>query len=87
MAQRVRTAVEVAQALDAGDSESQVKRKLRMPSRAADRLIADARRTGIDRLRGALEEIADLEYASRGGARGAASEDSAALMAIQRIAD
>lgn len=87
MAQRVRAAVEVAQALDAGESESQVKRKLRMPSRAADRLIADARRTGIDRLRRALEEIADLEVASRGGARGAASEDSAALVAIQRIAD
>jgi DNA polymerase-3 subunit delta len=87
MAQRVRAAVEVAQALESGESESQAKRRLRMPSRAADRLIGDARRTGIERLRRALEEIADLEFASRGGARGAASEDSAALVAIQRIAD
>jgi DNA polymerase-3 subunit delta len=87
MAQRVRAAVEVAQALEAGESESQVKRKLRLPSRAADRLIADARRTGVERLHRALEEIADLELASRGGARGAASEDSVALVAIQRIAD
>jgi DNA polymerase-3 subunit delta len=87
MAQRVRAAVGVAQALDAGESESQVKRGLRMPSRAADGLIADARRTGTERLQRALEEIADLELASRGGARGVASEDSAALLAIQRIAD
>jgi DNA polymerase III subunit delta len=87
MAQRVRGAVEVAQALEAGESESQVKRGLRMPSRAADRLIADARRTGTERLQQALTEIADLELASRGGAHGAASEDSAALVAIQRIAD
>jgi len=87
MAQRVRAAVGVAQALDAGESESQVKRGLRMPSRAADGLIAAARRTGTERLQRALEEIADLELASRGGARGVASEDSAALLAIQRIAD
>lgn len=87
MAQRVRAALEVARALDAGEPESQVKRALRMPSRAADRLIADARRAGVARLRGALEEIADLELASRGGVRGAASEDTATLLAIQRIAD
>jgi DNA polymerase-3 subunit delta len=86
MAQRVRTALEVAQALESGESESQVKRRLRMPARAADQLIADARRTGIERLRGALEQIADLELSSRGGASGAASEDTAALVAIQRIA-
>jgi DNA polymerase-3 subunit delta len=86
MAQRVRTALEVAQALEAGEPESQVKRGLRMPARAADRLIADARRSGSERLRRALEQIADLELASRGGAPGAASEDTAALGAIRRIA-
>jgi DNA polymerase-3 subunit delta len=86
MAQRVRTALETAQALEAGEPESQVKRRLRMPARAADRLIADARRSGVGRLRRALEEIADLELASRGGAPGGASEDTAALAAIQRIA-
>jgi DNA polymerase-3 subunit delta len=86
MAQRVRTALEIAQSLDAGEPESQVKRKLRMPGRAADRLIADARRAGSERLRRALEQIADLELASRGGAPGGASEDTVALTAIQRIA-
>jgi DNA polymerase-3 subunit delta len=86
MAQRVRTALEIADALESGQPESQVKRGLRMPSRAADRLIADARRSGSARLRRALEQIADLELASRGGGPGAAGEDTAALVAIQRIA-
>jgi DNA polymerase III subunit delta len=86
MGQRLRLAHDVAQAIEAGESVAQVKRNLRMPSRAADRLIADARRTGADRLRQAIEEIADLELASRGGGSGAASEDTAALLTIQRIA-
>jgi DNA polymerase III subunit delta len=87
MAQRVRAALEVAAGVEAGESDSQVKRRLRMPPRAADRLIADARRAGTARLRRAMEEIADLELASRGGGRGgAASEDTAAIVALQRIA-
>jgi DNA polymerase-3 subunit delta len=86
MAQRVRTAHDIAQAIDAGEPVAAIKRRLRMPSRAADRLIADARRTGTERLRAALEEIADLELASRGGGSGGQSEDTAALRAIQEIA-
>jgi DNA polymerase-3 subunit delta len=86
MGQRVRLALEVARALEAGEQPAQVKRGLRMPSRAADRLIADARRSGADALRSALEEIADLEVASRGGGADGASEDTAALRTIQRIA-
>jgi hypothetical protein len=57
-----------------------------MPSRAADRLIADARNRGAAHLRNALEEIADLELASRGGGSGGATEDTEALRAIVRIA-
>ncbi len=86
MAQRIRTAHEIAQALDAGEPAAQIKRRLRMPSRAADALIEDARGTGADRLRRALEEVADLELASRGGGPGGAGEDTAALLAIHRIA-
>jgi DNA polymerase III subunit delta len=86
ISQRVRVAHDVAVALDAGEPPAQVKRRLRMPSRAADRLIADARRGGSDRLRRATCEIADLELASRGGAAGGAGEDTAALVAITRIA-
>jgi DNA polymerase-3 subunit delta len=86
MAQRVRLAHEVAEALEAGQSEAQIKRKLRMPSRAADRLIADAREAGAAELRRAIERIADLELASRGGSSGVASEDTEALRAIREIA-
>jgi DNA polymerase-3 subunit delta len=86
MAQRIRMAHEVAQALDAGAPAAQVKRGLRMPSRAADRLIADARQIGVTKLRQALEQIADLELASRGGGDGGAGEYTAALRTIQRVA-
>ncbi len=85
ISQRVRAAHDVAAARDAGEPQAQVKRRLRMPSRAADRLIADARRAGADRLRAAIGEIADLELASRGGGSGGAGEDTAALVAIGRI--
>ncbi|MGZ4187848.1 MAG: DNA polymerase III subunit delta [Solirubrobacteraceae bacterium] len=86
MAQRVRSALEIAQALDGGEPQAQIKRGLRMPSRAADRLIADARASGSAQLQRALEQIADLELASRGGGAGATSEDTAALRALQEIA-
>ena len=86
MAQRVRTALEIAQALDRGEPPAQIKRGLRMPTRAADRLIADARSSGSAQLQRALEQIADLELASRGGGAGATSEDTAAVRAIQEIA-
>jgi DNA polymerase III subunit delta len=82
ISQRVRTAHEIAAALDDGQPPAQIKRRLRMPSRAADRLIADARASGADRLRQATCRIADLELASRGGGSGGASEDTAALVAI-----
>ena len=83
---RVRTAHEVAVALDAGEPPAQVKRRLRMASRAAVRLIADARRAGADRLAEAVCEIADLELASRGGGPGGAAEDTSALIALGRLA-
>lgn len=87
IAQRLRAALEVALALDAGESAAQVRRRLRMPGSAAERLIADARRAGADRLAGAIAELADLELASRGGrGTGALSEDTVAVLAFRRIA-
>jgi DNA polymerase-3 subunit delta len=85
ISQRVRTAHEIAAALDTGEPPAQVKRRLRMPSRAADRLIADAQRTGTERLAEAVCEIADLELASRGGGSGGAGEDTTALVALGRL--
>lgn len=86
MAQRLRQAVDVAGRLEQGEPVAQIKRGLRMPSRAADRLIADARRAGIDKLRSALEHLADLEVSSRGGGPGASAEDTVMVRALERIA-
>jgi DNA polymerase III subunit delta len=86
IAQRLRAALEVARALDAGQSSTEIKRGLRMPSKAADRLISDVDRTGAEKLHRALESIADLEVASRGGGSGGAGEDTEALLAFKRIA-
>jgi DNA polymerase III subunit delta len=86
ISQRVRAAHDVAVTLDAGEAPAQIKRRLRMPSRAADRLIADARNVGSEQLAQAICEIADLELASRGGATGGAGEDTAALIAFGKIA-
>jgi DNA polymerase-3 subunit delta len=86
MAQRLRQAHEVAAALESGEAPAQIRRRLRMPTKAAEQLINDARRAGPDRLRDAIVELAELELASRGGGKGGASEDTAALRAIQRIA-
>jgi len=86
MVQRLRQAAEVADRLERGEPASQIKRGLRMPARAADKLISDARRTGVEQLRRSLEQLADLEVASRGGGPGLPSEDTAVVVAIERIA-
>jgi DNA polymerase III subunit delta len=85
MSNRLRQAHTVAQALERGESQADVKRTLRMPPKAADQLIADSRRAGTERLRAAIEIVADLELASRGGSRTGASEDTLAVLAIRQI--
>jgi len=85
IAQRLRAALEVARALEAGGSTAEIKRGLRMPSRAADRLISDVGRTGAEKLRRALELVADLELSSRGGGPGGAGEDTEMLLTIHRV--
>lgn len=86
IAQRLRTAHQVAVAIEAGQSVAQVRRTLRMPAAAAERLIADATAAGSERLQEAIIELAELELATRGGGEAVASEDSALLLAIGRIA-
>jgi DNA polymerase III subunit delta len=94
MSQRLRDALAVALRLQAGESAAVVKRTLRMPSRAADRFIADVARSDPSRLRRALAALADLELDSRGGAviasertsLAALGEDTLALRAIEQIA-
>src|SRR4051812_21370826 len=84
MTQRVRQAHEVACRLDAGEPPAEIKRTLRMPPKAAERFIADARRADAASLRAALVALADLELSSRGGSE--LEEDTAALRTIAEIA-
>jgi DNA polymerase-3 subunit delta len=80
MAKRLREANDIATRLDAGESPAQVRKSLRMPSKAAERLIEDVGRRTASALRAALTALADLERNSRGG--GALSEDTAAVLAV-----
>jgi DNA polymerase-3 subunit delta len=79
---KLRDALAVGEALAAGQPPSQVKKGLRMASKAADRLIADAGRRDVDAQRRALIAMADLELQSRGGGGAALSEETAAVRAI-----
>ena len=83
MARRLREAIDVADRLEAGESAAQARRSLRMPSKAAERFVADVERTDRDALRRALEHLADLELDSRGGR--AVPEDTAALRTLLRV--
>jgi DNA polymerase-3 subunit delta len=93
MARRLREALDISLRLQGGESAAQVKRSLRLPQRAAERLVADASRCDPDRLRQALAVLADLELDSRGGAVLLADrsplapldEDTIALRAIAEI--
>ena len=82
MVRRLRDAVAIAEALAAGQPAAQVKKGLRMPSFAADRLVADVAKRDVEAFRRALELMADLELESRGGGGGVLSEDTAAVRAV-----
>ncbi|HEY2718935.1 MAG TPA: DNA polymerase III subunit delta [Solirubrobacteraceae bacterium] len=94
MSSRLREALSAALRLQAGESAANVKRSLRMPSRAADRFLADVEQSDPAKLRAALGLIADLELDSRGGSLIAAErdplaaldEDTLAVRAIREIA-
>ncbi len=94
MASRLREALAVSLRMQAGESEGEIKRTLRMPPRAATRFLADIERSDPEKLRRALAVLADLELDTRGGAAltGARSawssleEDTLALRAIEAIA-
>jgi DNA polymerase-3 subunit delta len=82
MVRRVRDALGIAEALAAGQPAAQIKRGLRMPGFAADRLVADVSKRDVESYRRALELLADLELESRGGGRGVLSEETAAVRTI-----
>jgi DNA polymerase-3 subunit delta len=80
----MRDVLAIAERLEAGESPAQVKGTLRMGSWQADRRVAEARRSDVDGLRRALEALADLELASRGGEE--LDDDTVALRTIDLIA-
>ena len=82
MVRRLRDAVAIAEALAAGQPAAQIRKGLRMPSFAADRLLADVAKRDVEAFRRAMELMADLELESRGGGGGVLSEDTAAVRAV-----
>lgn len=83
MARRVREVLTVAERLEAGESPAQVKSSFKGSPWMADRRIAEARRSDVDALRRALEQLADLELATRGGEE--LEDDTVALRTIDAI--
>ncbi len=83
---RVRDAHTIAVGLDRGESASQIKGRLRMPPFAADNLIAEVRGKDPEVFAHALELLADLEYASRGGTGGELDEETTAVRVLTAIA-
>jgi len=84
LARRVRDVLAIALALEAGQASAEVKRSVKGSPWAADRRIAEARRSDPDRLRRALETLADLELATHGGTE--LADRTEAVRAIARIA-
>jgi DNA polymerase III subunit delta len=85
MTARLRDALGVVTRIDAGEPAGEIRRTLRMPPKAAQKFLADAQRLDRDRLRAAVEVLADLEYESRGGGA-PMHEDTAAQRAIVKVA-
>ncbi len=81
---RLRDVLAIAVRLQAGEAPAQVRSSLRMSPYAADRRIAEARDSDVDTLRGAVEELADLEATRRSSPR--LEDDTLALGTIARIA-
>jgi DNA polymerase III subunit delta len=85
MLRRLRDAHEIAVALEAGESPSQIRGRLRMPPFAADRLIADVRRRDKETFRRGIELFADLEADSRGASGAGLDEETEAVRIVREI--
>ena len=94
LASRLRDALAIAEQLAAGRSAAEVKKGLRMPPKAAERLISDVQRSDPARLRAAIGVLARLELDTRGGAvlirdrdaLAATDEETLVARAIEEIA-
>ena len=84
IARTLRTAVLAADRLDAGEPPSEIKRDLRMPPFAADRLLRDLRGRDPVVLKQALTRLARLEAGTRG--REQLQSETQAVRAVLAIA-
>jgi DNA polymerase III subunit delta len=84
VANRLRDAVKVAEALAAGQTPAQARQGLRMSPRVASKFVDGVAKRDVDAFRRALEVMADLELESRGGGAGggALDEDTQAVRAV-----
>jgi DNA polymerase III subunit delta len=80
MARRVRDVLAIATRLENGESPAQIKETVRGNPWQTEQRIRQARATDTDHLRRALEALADLEVASRGGSE--LEDDTVALLVI-----
>lgn len=84
IAKRLREVLGIAERLAAGEAPTQIKASWKGSPWAADRRIKEARGADPDRLRRALETLADLELDTRGGSP--LDQETSALLAIGRVA-
>ena len=84
VADRLRDAVKVAEALAAGKPPAEARKGLRMSPKIAARFTEEVAKRDLDAFRRALELVADLELESRGGGAnlGALDEDTLAVRAV-----
>ncbi len=85
LVRKLREAAQITGALAGGQAPADIRKSLRMPTYAADRLIAGVREHDVESYRLALELMADLELESRGGGAAALSEDTMAARAVLAI--
>ena len=84
LGRRVRDVLEIALRLEGGEAPAEIKKAIKGSPWAADRRIGEARRSDPERLRRALEALADLELATHGDTE--LSDPTEAVRAIARIA-
>ena len=84
IADRLRDAIKVAEALAAGKPPAEARKGLRTGPKIAARFVDEVSKRDVDAFRRALEIVADLELESRGGgpSQGALDEDTLAVRAV-----